>query len=493
MQLPICGPSYVSSSTSTNYQRCVNMYVIEPGPNGRGKNSLVRTPGLQLLTNLGNSPIRGLRTVGNYVWAVMGNTVYRILINVVTQTATSTMVGTIGSNSGPVYLMDNPSQIMIVDGTTSGYCIDQGSLALTTVGPAQNFLGSLNIEYYDGYFVCCQPGTNILFSSNLNDGTTWNALNYAANSQRPGLNVGVGMFRGEFWAFSTTCTEIWYDNANSPGFPLSVRQGMGFDIGCAATGSIVEIDNVLMWLDTRGWIVESTNAPYIRAANTGYALTMVSTDAINNTIAEFVQVSDAVAYQYTCRGHLMYVITFPNANATLVYDRTTKQWHEMSHTNTFTGSQDAHLSRNHCKFQTLDLVGDNFGNIYIMSPTVYTDNGTSIRCLRTTQPVNTEFQYFGIDCLEVRMNSGLASAGTTPLITMRFSNDGSNNWSWEESRPIGSTGSFGQRIRWNRLGSAIEWEFEFVIDSNTSFSIIDASIQTQDIEDQYNEPNSRQP
>ena len=493
MQLPICGPSYISPSSSTNYQRCVNMFVIEPGPNGRGKASLVRTPGLKLLTNLNSSPVRGIITVGSTVYAVAGNTLYSIVVNNITRTAVATSLGTIGTSSGPVYMINNPSQLMIVDGSTQGYCVTLSSGAITTVGAAQNFLGSLNIEFYDGYFICCQPGTNVLFSSALNDGTTWNALNFATNSQRPGTLVGVGMFRGEFWAFSNTCTQIWYDAANSPGFPLSVRQGMGFDIGCAATGSIVEIDNVLMWLDTRGWIVESTNAPYIRSANTGYALTMVSTDAINNQIASYSSVSDAIAFQYTCRGHLMYVITFPNANATWVYDRTTKQWHEMSHTNTFLGKQEAHIARCHCKYQNLDLVGANDGNIYIMDTMYYDDAGTPIRCLRTTHPINNEFKYFGISKLELRMNSGLAAQGTTPNVTLRYSNDGSNSWSYEESRSFGQTGEYRKRITWNRLGSAIEWEFEFVISSSTSFSIIDASIEAPDIEDQFNEPDNRQP
>lgn len=469
------------------------MYLTEPGPSGRGKGVLVRTPGLLEAITLGDGPVRGMLTVGDYVYAVSKDTIYKLTVDHVNKTISSSALGTIGTSNGPVSMINNPTQIMIVDGSTEGYVVTLATDVVTTVDGSDNFLGANDVEFLDGYFVCSQPGTNILFSSALNDGTTWDALDFAANSQRPGVLIGVGIFRGELWAFSDTCTEVWYDAANSPGFPLSVRQGMGFDVGCAATGSIVELDNLLMWLDTRGYIVESTNSPYIRSNNSGYSVNIVSTDAINDAIAGYAQVSDAIAYSYTVNGHLMYQITFPNANATWVYDRTTKLWHERTFTNTFLGTQDAHLSRCHAKYLTADIVGDDEGIVYFTSTDYYDDNGAPISCIRTTQPLNAEFEYIGIDKLEVRMNSGLAEAGTDPQITMRYSNDGANTWSTEESRSIGQTGEYGKRITWNRLGSAVEWEFEFVISSPTDFAIIDASVDVSGMEAPQNGSDNRQP
>lgn len=493
MQLPICGPSYESGTKHANYQRCVNMYLTEQGPAGRGVGVLVRTPGLSEATTLGDGPVRGMITVDGYVYTVSGNTIYKLTVDHVGKTVSSATLGTMGTTSGPVYMINNPTQILIVDGSASGYVITLSSGAITTLTIADNFLGATSVAFLDGYFICSEPGTNVLFSSALNDGTTWDALDFAANSQRPGTLVGLGIFRGELWAFSDTCTEVWYDAANSPGFPLSVRQGMGFDVGCSATGSIVELDNLLMWLDTRGYIVESTNSPYIRSNNSGYSVNIVSTDAVNNAIAGYQQVSDAIAYSYTIRGHLMYQITFPNQGVTWVYDRTTKMWHERTFNNTTLGNQEAHLSRCHTQYVTTDLVGDDDGVVYFTGPEYYDDNGTSIRCVRTTQPLNAEFEYIGIDKLEVRMKSGLAPSGTDPQITMRYSNDGANSWSTEESRSIGQTGEYGKRIIWNRLGSAVEWEFEFVISSPTDFAIIDASVDVSGMEAPQNGSNNRQP
>src|SRR5260221_10791132 len=85
--------------------------------------------------------------------------------------------------------------------------------------------------------------------------------------------------KAEMWAFKTKTIEVFYDAANSPGFPFSPRIGSELDLGCGAPDSVVNLDNLLMWMDGRGYIVESQIAPYYRNNNTGYKVGIVSTDA----------------------------------------------------------------------------------------------------------------------------------------------------------------------------------------------------------------------
>ena len=53
--------------------------------------------------------------------------------------------------------------------------------------------------------------------------------------------------------------------------------------------------------------------------------------------------------------------------------------------------------------------------------------------------------------------------GADPQVVLRLSNDGSRTWISEQSRPMGKTGEYLKRIRWNRLGSARNRVFEVVI------------------------------
>ena len=62
------GPSYNLTTVDIDAQRCINMYpqMVESGLGKEGQvASLVSTPGLQLLANLGTDPNRGIYTASN--------------------------------------------------------------------------------------------------------------------------------------------------------------------------------------------------------------------------------------------------------------------------------------------------------------------------------------------------------------------------------------------------------------------------------------------
>ena len=65
---------------------------------------------------------------------------------------------------------------------------------------------------------------------------------------------------------------------------------------------------------------------------------------------------DAEAYTYTEDGHYFWVISFPTADATWVYDVTTKLWHERAWLSG--GTLHRHRSRGHAYVFGKHLVGD---------------------------------------------------------------------------------------------------------------------------------------
>ena len=48
----------------------------------------------------------------------------------------------------------------------------------------------------------------------------------------------------------------------------------------------------------------------------------------------------------------------------------------------------------------------------------------------------------------------------TYYIGLRYSNDGSHNFSGWQQRDIGDTGQYGKRLRWFRLGMFVSRDFE---------------------------------
>ncbi len=496
MQLMFTGGAYENPSQATNLQRCVNLYPIEAGPGGRGaplvsnnnlsntgKYTLIPTPGLLQLVNLGADPIRGMYTVGVYTYVVCGNKVYSLQINNILKTVTTqTLLGTIGTTTSSVYMIDNPTQVILVDGSTSGYIITKAANTMATISDG-DFEGGATVAYLDGYFIYNEPNTAYLRSSALNDGTTWDAADIATAEQRPDSIKGLGVFKGELWVFGETTTEVWYNAANPTGFPLSPRIGSGIDVGCIATASIAAIDDLLMWVDSRGYIVESTNSPFIRSNNSGYTVNIISTDALNNEIAGYALISDAIACTYYFNGHAMYQITFPTAEKTWVYDRTTQLWHEKSYYDSVLGVDTYHLVQYYSKYINLNLVGGlRNGIIYLMSSDYYDDNGGATYRIRTTSPQNQEFSLIGVDRLEARINSGYAAQGTDPQIRLRYSSDGGHTWSDYIDRSMGAVGEYGKRITWNRLGTAYEWVFELSTTESLKWALVDVSVKVSELE-----------
>jgi hypothetical protein len=190
----------------------------------------------------------------------------------------------------------------------------------------------------------------------------------------------VSNFR-EVWAFGTNSIEVWYDSGATD-FPLQRIQGAFNELGCAAPYSIAKMDNGLFWLgrDRRGQGI-------VYRAN-GYQGQRISTHAVEWQIQQYSDMSDAIAYTYQQDGHSFYVLIFPTANTTWVYDAATQAWHERA--GFADGAFTRHRSNCQMAFNNKIVVGDfQNGNIYAFDLDVYADNGQIQKWLRTWRALPT--------------------------------------------------------------------------------------------------------
>ncbi len=478
--IPLINPSIKSESVDASYQRCLNMYMVAAGDSARSKNVLMPTSGLIEIVDLGGAACRGIITVGDYTYVVRDSDVYRLVINTYTRTATATLLGTIGTASGVVKFASNPTQIILVDGSTIGYIITISTGSLAAIADA-DFVGGSSVTFCDGYFFYNQPNTAYLRCSASNDGTSWDATDVATVESKPDNLVGLAVNKGEIWAFGSDTVEVWYDAANAVGLPFSPRIGSEIDIGCASLGSIVEMNNAIIWLDSRGYVVQSQISAYIRNQSSGYDLQIISTESLQSEMATYAVISDAVATSYLERGHLIYQITFPTEHKTWCYDCTTGTWFERGTYSEFYGEIREHLVQYCTRYNNNNICCGNLsGKIYIMSGDLYDDNGLAIRRIHVSAPIHSESRAIAVSSLILRMGSGMATVtgdGSTPQVSLRYSNDGSHTWSDYLARDMGDIGEYGRPISWNRLGIAREWVFELTITEPIMFSIIEGSIE----------------
>lgn len=505
------GPSYTTPSIYQNAEECINLYPeIDPTKqNGqRGAVALYPTPGLTYKYQLTTGSVRGMRALsgGKYLMAISGNDVYVIDTN-----GNQTEVGHLSASSNqysPVSISDNITNTYgliayIVDGSNRYYWVaSTGVFAQlpSTDGPWQ---GASVCDVVDNYNIYNQPGTQNWAATDLSSQFSTNAY-YGTKNGSPDNIVSLVVDRRNVYLLGENTTEVWIDVGNVISgiisFPFSRIPGTSMQHGCAAQYSIARFSEQFMFVskDTRG--------QGIIGAIQGYQFVRLSTHAVEQSLVGQV-INDAIAYTYQIEGHEMYVVTFPTADITWVYDLATKMWHKwlsVDSQNVF------HRHRSNCGafFNNQYLVGDyQNGIVYALDNAVYTENGATIRRLRRAPHLVSDLQreYFselqiqfqpGTGLNEIVVNAALtsvagiavsgnavagtpivANAGSDPQAMLRWSNDGGSTWSNEHWVSIGRLGKYRNRAIWRRLGWSRDRIFEVVVTDPINCTIISANLK----------------
>ena len=448
MKTPILGQTYVARSVNAADARMVNLFA-EVLSEGKEAAFLQRAPGLRLLNTIGNGPVRGLWAFSpqdGVGFVVSGTQLYKI-----NNAYTATLIGTV-AGTGPVSIADNGTQVFIAANGPS-YIYNNTTNAFGQITDP-DFPGAVTVAYLDGYFVFNEPNSQKMWVTQLLDGTSIDPLDFASTEGSPdGLVAVLSNFR-EIWAFGTNSIEVWYDSGASD-FPLQRIQGAFNELGCAAPYSIAKVDNGLFWLgrDRRGQgIVYQAN---------GYSGQRISTHAVEWQIQQYSDLSDAIAYTYQQDGHSFYVLIFPTANTTWVYDLATQAWHERAG---FTdGAFTRHRSNCQMAFNNEVVVGDfENGNIYAFDLDDYSDNGQIQKWLRSWRalgPGKNDLKRTAQHSLQLDIESGVGlnlGQGSDPQVMLRWSDDGGHTWSNEHWSPVGKIGEYYKRVFWRRLGMTLK-------------------------------------
>jgi hypothetical protein len=479
MKTPILGSTYVARSVNAADARMVNLFPEIVPEAGKEPGFLLRAPGLRKLATIGTGPIRGLWQLGGFLYVVSGNTCYKVTSNY-----TATALGAV-AGATPVSISDNGTQIFIAANGPS-YIYDTSTDVFQQISDP-DFPGAVTVGYLDGYFVFNEPNSQKFWVTSLLDGTSIDALEFASAEGSPDGLVGLIVDHREVWLFGTNSVEVWYD-AGLLDFPLQRVQGAFNEIGCAAPYSIAKLDNGVFWLgkDARGeGIVYRAN---------GYTGQRISTHAVEWRIQQYGNLSDAIGYTYQQDGHSFYVLIFPDANTTWVYDVASQAWHERAGWKN--GAWTRHRSNCQVAYNNMVVVGDyQDGRIYELDLEHYQDDTDAQRWYRSWRALPTgqndlkrSAQHslqldcetgVGLDGLayqdnlqwffttsngdqmtttsgDVLMFSPPYVVGADPEAMLRWSDDGGHTWSYEHWAKMGRIGQFGYRTIWRRLGMTMK-------------------------------------
>lgn len=386
------------------------------------------------------SEVRGLHTMGDYMYSVIDSILYRtdILGN------SLKMGGTLSTTSGKVWMKENGTQLMITDGTY-GYILS--GTTLTQITDA-DFPTPSSLAYQDGYFIIAKKNSGQFYISGSYDGTAWDALDYATAESYPDYLKAIVSANRELWLIGEKSYEVWY-NSGASDLPFDRIAGAVAQIGTIAPHSCCQRQDVVCWLDDQK-IVRSSE---------GYVAKRISTSQIEYQIAALTTASDAFGFMYSQEGHVFYILTFPADSKTFSYDFTTNYWH----TRASGESNLRHRANCHTFFNGFNMVGDyDNGKIYKYDLDKFSDDGTILRRIRTAQAAHNDRKNLFHHSFEVDFEGGVGLAvddaeigsGSDPQVCLEWSNDGGHTWSNEHWVDMGLIGEYTRRAKWNALGSA---------------------------------------
>ena len=463
IEFDFIGGAYEARSLNLNAQRCQNLYpVIDVGKEG-SKNvvALLGSPGLKVWANPSHTAeVRGLYSTEDYLYGVIGDRVYRFD----SEGNATQMTGTVNATSGYISMAENYNDEIIIIDKPKGYVLNTTTSTVTLISAA-GFPEATSAIQQDGYFIVSVQDSAEFNYSGLNDGTSWDALNFYSADSQPDFLVSCATTARDVWLFGSKTTEVWYND----GSPFSRYQNVFFENGCGAIGSVCVTPDGIVWLDNQFRIVM---VPY-----GSYQIVPRSTYQIDYQIKQMTTKSNARAYWYQGEGHIFYVLTFPSDNKTFELNLTTGFWNTRAR-----GIADSR-HRGNCSafYKGKWIVGDfENGKLYEIDYNTFTEDTEVMRAIRRTQCVHQNRERLFHHELDIDFETGVGlvtGQGSDPLAMLRYSDDGGHTWSNERTQSIGKIGEYWQRARWRRLGTSRNRIYEVCVSDAVKRNIINAYLR----------------
>jgi hypothetical protein len=472
MQIPLKGGFYRARSLIANAQRCTNLYPERNPEDAEAPVTLYPTPGLVARGVVpAPGPWRGLYTASNNnLYGVLGNFIYYI-----DQNANAVQLGPLlDPRLTPVGMTDNGQQLVVVDGSPQGYTVALATNTYAQIGDA-NFLGATRADYLDTFLLFNQPGTRNWYSS-LSNQVVFDATYLVAKSGAPDLLSTLIVMHRELWLLGQKTSELWSNNGGAT-FPFGIMSGIFIEHGCVAPYSVAKHGLQIFWL---GLDKDGVNTVF---SGTNYAAKKISTPAIAAEFSKYALVSDAIGMTYKQQDHVFYVLVFPSADRTWVYDASEDLWHERASIDV--NGVEHRIRPNAMAFAYgKTWAGDfNNGQLYNLDTETFTDAGMPIVRRRSLPHLVQDGKRVTYDALRADMDCGNFNpadfvgspwgGGFSPgfgppavlqldNVYLRWSDDRGKTFGNPVGQRLGNTGQYLTQPQWRQLGMARDRVFEFL-------------------------------
>ncbi|MBV5327107.1 MAG: hypothetical protein JZU65_05630 [Chlorobium sp.] len=294
------------------------------------------------------------------------------------------------------------------------------------------------------------------------DALYWSsASNPFRASQKPDPLSGIYSAWNEVYLWGTMACEVWQEDGVTPVSPLV---GSIIEAGLAAPYSVVLANNTMFALSTingkRAVIMLQGRAP------------QVVSEAIARQLQDIDVVYDAIGSLCFVGGLNLYILTFPTANQTWVYDFKSDTWSQWSQWDLTTAEHNQFLGKFsvYAKDWNSHIVQAADSSIHEISREVFTDNGSPIRSsVRTGWLDHGSWDRKRSNQLLIKLKGYNPTPAT---LLVRWRDDGFKEWQTAIECNIQANSQNDHYIKLNRMGIYRSRQYEFIMTDAADLALI---------------------
>lgn len=290
--LPIANGYYESDSLPISAQQCTNFYPNIAQAPALNQETLFGTPGLTQVASASDiSNCRGAHEMNGVPYFVIDGKLYSM--------STSYALTDHGQidGSGRVSMADNGTQMLVLVPGGNGFIYNHVTDTFAQITDP-DFTANGNpqqVVYIDGYF-CLTTDSKKFIVSALNDGLSYNALDFGTAESDPDEIVAPIVFKNQLFIGGSQTIEA-FQNIGGADFPFQ-RTGLFLSKGISSPFSIQSIQDTFVFVGAG-----ANESPAIWALN-GNSVAKISTTAIDKELSELTeaQIADIYSWAYAEKG-----------------------------------------------------------------------------------------------------------------------------------------------------------------------------------------------
>jgi hypothetical protein len=433
--LDIAGPTGGHKSIQYSSEVTENVYLDKSESGKRGAHSF---PGLKAFgTSSGLD--RGQHVMAEQLYKLNATTLYRV-----SSVGAYTSLGTISGTDRAIFADDGTNLFIVANNQLYKY----NGTTVSTV--SQSVVSNpKSIAYINKQFII--TGDNGLWaSSDVGDGSTYNALNFAEAETRPDPLVRDYIFNQVAYLAGSETIDPWR-NTGSGNPPFSRQDTPLVNLGLLGKHAITNTKKYMYLLSPDKKIYQII----------GVSFRPVSTHSISREIELMIDASDCIASTYTYDGQEFVILAFSNGNKTFVYSETYDYWFTLSSGQDYDRWLPNSVFYCYGKWLTSDRLN---GNVYELDRDTYTHNSDYAIRTRTLPSITGELirkpgKRVMVSRLRIDMQVGVGlvtGQGVNPVVMCEWSNDGGHTWGVQSFVEFGEMGNYTKLVTFDQFITGYE-------------------------------------